>query len=143
MSACYVCSVLELPKIKGEPNWESARVYIRGLSEVELAQKFIAGLMLDINDELSEDETSNQAMVDAVVIDLGFGSSTLQKVAQNSIDECENMWDGNSEGGSITLSNCQILVAGESSYGDEPDGVGSINRFAACGAAKAAGFLVD
>lgn len=156
MSADFLCAAIEFPKIKHptkkgcfvQPDWKKSVKYIHSLSERQLAVVYNKVFELDLSEDDSDYEEGS-SFVSAIQKSTAGRNVDVEEIIPNLhsffvlevVEFCRELWDGNSHGTSIELHKSFVLIAGQASWGDEPQGFKEIELFAASGAARAAGFV--
>jgi hypothetical protein len=136
MSASFICSVLEFPHHHKTPDWDKAKEHIRKCSALDLAKCFNSSFELGLDEG---DKEFVEDVMDHMNLDYNNPDSIINHCVK-AVDECSEMWYGNDSGVSVKLFDSVVLISGESSWGDVPEGVGWMSVFVSSGGAAAAGF---
>jgi len=124
MGADLIVAVLEIEKGK-QPDFDAAKKHLEGMSEKDCVNAYMDTLMKDRESDVDEDVNARDF---------------LKKV----LEDVKDGWNGNLRGmTTLALSKTYVLVAGDMSWGDMPEGCDAISAFYGSGMAKAAGFIVD
>lgn len=124
MGAELIVGILEMPGNK-EPNWSAARVVVNKVcrSRKRAAEVFRTA------EQIGPDE-------------LDHDPEDVKKRIRRAFDSVKAAWDGQLRSWVKTHTvHSTLLITGDMTWGDSPDGCTDIEFFWASGAAEAAGFV--
>jgi len=124
MGADLIVTALEIERGK-QPDFDAARRHLEGMSEKDCLNAYMDTVSIDDPSDVNE-EVNPRVFLETAFRDVRDG------------------WSGELRGmTTLALSKTYVLIAGDMSWGDMPEGCDAISAFYQSGMAKAAGFIVD
>jgi hypothetical protein len=128
MSSCLVMAAIAIERGRN-PDWEAARQLLASMTRASILRNWE---LADVTIELADCVDSVRARLAAA-----------RPLAAQSLTDVEEAWTGDrSDAGVLTFAGVNILVTGESTWGDQPELVASFDRAESIGLLSAAGFTV-
>lgn len=132
MGADLIVSYLAIPQDK-EPDWEGAREKVLALTKEEIEKAIIDVEQVESFEDYCRDYG----------YDPDNAIEEIRKRLSNSVNLAEEMWGGSRISTTWEIGGYQVMVTGEMSWGDSPEGCQAVWDLWEAGIAQAAGFAAD